>query len=242
MKAFFSLLIVLMATLAPATFAAEAHGVQSPDMAPAITVRETVFDFGTLLEGKKAVHKFVVKNTGNAPLVIEEIKTTCGCTTADYTRGGIAPGAEGEVTLQVDTKGYGGQKITKTATVVTNDPKTKDVNLQIDGKVAVFADIEPKSIKLVGSPDETVRAVVKIVPTKAYPFHIIGKPETGKDTYRCTLEEMGGIYLLTAENLAKENTLYFDNVVLKTDNPDNPEIKILVVGNIRKETRTDKGS
>jgi len=238
MKVFFSLLLVMIVALATASFSAKSHAAQNQDLAPAITAREAVYDFGTLLEGEKAVHTFVVENTGNAPFVIEKIKTTCGCTTADYTKEEIAPGGEGEVTLQVNTKGYGGRKITKAATVVTNDPKNKGLKLQMTGNVAVFADIDPKSINLVGSPEETIRSVVRIVPTEAYPFHIVGEPETRKDTYHCTLEEKNGAYILTAENLAKEDTLFFDTVVLKTDHPENPEIKIRVIGKIKTETRT----
>lgn len=242
MKVIFSLMMVQVVILASTCLGAETHAAQSSDMAPVIIVRETVYDFGTLLEGETAVHTFVIENAGNAPLVIEDIKTTCGCTTADYTRGKIAPGAEGGVTLQVSTKGYGGKKINKSATVVTNDPKIKGVTLRMTGNVTVFADITPRSVNLTGAPGEKIRSVVKIEPTEAYPFHIVGEPETGKNTYRCTLEEKNGTYVLTAENLATEDTVYFDTVVLKTDHPENPEIKIRVVGRIKTETRTDKGS
>ena len=201
MKVSFSLLFVLMAALATAFFAAMPDTAQSSEPAPEITVRESVYDFKTLLEGEVAVHTFVVENTGDAPFVIEEIKTTCGCESADYTRGEIAPGNKGEVTLKVDTKGYGGQEITKVATVVTNNPRIDPVELQITGNVEKFVYIEPKSIKLAGSPDETLRATVKIVPTEAHPFHIVGEPETSKGTIRCTLEEKDGVYLLTAKIL-----------------------------------------
>lgn len=241
MKVSFSLLFVLMAALGTAFLTAKPNTAQSSESAPEITVRESVYDFKTLMEGEEAVHTFVVENTGNAPFVIEKIKTTCGCATADYTRGEIAPGTEGEVILKLDTKGYGGLKLTKVATVVTNNPRIDPVELQMTGNVAVFAHIEPKSIKLMGSPDETVRATVKIVPTETYPFHIVGEPETLKGNCRCTLEEKGDVYLLTAENLVKENKIYFDTVVLKTDHPKNPEIKIRVLGKIETETRDDKG-
>lgn len=237
MKVFFSLLPVMMVALSTAPFSLESLAAKNSDLAPELTVREAVYDFGTLLEGDKAVHTFIVENTGDTPFMIEKIKAPCGCTTADYTRGEIAPGAEGEVTLQVNTKGYGGRKITKAATVIASDPKVMGVKLRMTGNVAVFADIDPKSIKLVGSPEEPVRSTVKIVPTEAYPFHIVGEPEIGKDTYQCTLEEKNGAYILTAENLAKEDTIFFDTVTLKTDHPENPEIKIKVVGKIKTETR-----
>jgi uncharacterized membrane protein len=230
-----------MAALITPFFVATPDTARSSGPSPEVTVRESVYDFETLLEGGEAVHTFVVENTGGAPFVIERIKTTCGCTTADYTRGEIAPGAEGEVTLKVNTKGYGGRKITKVATLVTDDPQIAPVKLRMTGKVAVFADIEPESIKLEGSPDETVRATVKIEPTETYPFHIVGEPENGKGNCSYTLEEKNGVYLLTAENLVTADKVYFDTVVLKTDHPENPEIEIRVLGKIKTETRDAKG-
>jgi len=137
------------------------------------------------------------------------------------------------VVLQVNTSGYGGKTINKTATLYSNDPKEKNLKLKMTGKVEAFADISPKSIKFVGEPGEKLREVVEIVPSKAYPFHIIGEPETGRDTYRCTLEEKDGKYILTAENLATEEMAYFDKVVLKTDLSEHPEIKISVFGKIK---------
>jgi hypothetical protein len=242
MKKSILMLLVLASALSPTCLSANPDVAQSRDLAPEVTVQEPVHDFGTLMEGEKAIFTFVVENTGSAPLVIEKIKTTCGCTTADYTRGEIAPGGEGEVTLHVNTKGYGGRKIDKSATVYTNAPKSNAVKLRMTGKVAVYADIEPESIKLVGPPGETVRAVVRIMPTEAFPFRIVGEPETGKNFYRCALEEKDGAYILTAENLATEDTVYFDTVTLKTDSPDNPEIRIRVVGKIKTETGSGKGS
>jgi hypothetical protein len=241
MKVYAFLLFALMTVLAPAVFAQAPDIAQSRDLTAEITIQKTVYDFETLLEGDIAVHTFVVENTGNAPLVIKKIKTGCGCTTVDYTRGEIAPGAEGHVTLRVSTEGYGGRKITKSATVQTNDPNQKGLKLRMTGNVARFADIDPKRIELVGSPGETVRTIVKIVPSEAYPFHIIGEPETGKNTYRCTLEEKNGIYILTAENIATKNAVYFDTVVLKTDHPAKPEIEIRVVGRIKTESQPEAG-
>ena len=241
MKVSFSLLFVLMVSFVPASFAAEPHTARSSDLAPAIGFRETTFDFGTLLEAESAVHTFVFKNTGNAPLVIKRIKTTCGCTTVDYAKGEIAPDAEGNITLQVNTSGYGGKTITKSVTVYTNDPKATEIELRMAGNVEAFADIEPKSIKLIGFLGETVRAKVEIIPTESYPFHIVGAPETGKDTYRCELEERDGKYILTAENLVEKPMIYFDSVVLKTDRPEKPEIKIRVIGKIKEAYPAEKG-
>jgi len=232
MKAY-TIVFMIVISFAQVSYAEDVDTAQSPDTTPTISVKDAVYSFDTMLEGEKVVHTFVVENTGGSPLKIGEIKSTCGCTSTEYTEGEIAPGDRGEVTLQLDTKGYGGKEITKSATVYSNDPKSKGVELTMVGKVAVFADVSPKTIKLFGAPGEEIRAVVEIVPSKDYPFRIVGKPETGKDFYRCTIEEKNGKYVLTAENLTTKDGIYLDTVVLKTDYPEKPEIKISVFGNIK---------
>lgn len=239
MKVIVSVLIAVMVAMVSVSFAEDADTTQSSDMAPRISVPESEYNFDTALEGEKVVHTFVVRNTGDAPLEITKIKTTCGCTTAEYTKGEIPPGGEGEVTLQVSTKGYGGKTIKKTATLYSNDPEEKSLKLKISGTVEVFADISPKSIKFVGTTGEKLREVVQIVPSEAHPFHIVGEPETSKDTYRCTLEEKDGKYILTAENLATEATTYFGTVVMKTDLPEYPEISISVIGKIKSQEQSE---
>ena len=229
----YSILFALVIGLAQVSAANDVDTSRSSNATPTISVEDTDYYFGTMLEGEKTVHTFIVKNTGDAPLKINEIKTTCGCTSTDYTTDEIAPGGQGEVTLELDTDGYGGEEITKTATVLSNDPKSKGVELKMIGKVLVFADINPKAIKLFGTLGEEIRAVVEIVPSKDHPFHIVGKPATGKDAYRCSVEEKDGRYILTAENLTTKKGIYLDTVVLKTDYPEKPEIKISVFGNIK---------
>ena len=42
--------------------------------------------FGTVKEGTQATHEFNFTNTGNAPVVISDVKASCGCTTPDFTK------------------------------------------------------------------------------------------------------------------------------------------------------------
>lgn len=65
-------------------------------------------NFGKVAEGEKVSHTYKFKNTGDAPLKITDVKPSCGCTTPDYTKTEIAPGAEGFVTVEYDSKGRPG--------------------------------------------------------------------------------------------------------------------------------------
>ena len=53
----------------------------------------TEFDFGTIKEANgKVSHTFIIRNAGDAPLVITRVATPCACTTPEYSREPIAPG------------------------------------------------------------------------------------------------------------------------------------------------------
>jgi len=60
---------------------------------------------GTVTEGGTLKINYRFKNSGSKPLVIENVQPGCGCTVADYPKEPIAPGQEGEITAEFDTKG-----------------------------------------------------------------------------------------------------------------------------------------
>jgi len=96
-------------------------------------------NFGTVTEGQKVVHVYKVKNTGAAPLIIQNAAPSCGCTVPDWTKAPIPVGGTGFVRAEFDTKGKTG-KNNKTITVTANTwPKltmlkfSADVNAKSDG-------------------------------------------------------------------------------------------------------------
>lgn len=83
------------------------------------------FDFGTVTEGEIVAHTFTFTNTGNEPLIISDAKGSCGCTVPSKPTAPIAPGEEGEITVQFNSKNKKGarnQKVTITAN--TNPAQT----------------------------------------------------------------------------------------------------------------------
>lgn len=86
---------------------------------PVIEFNETEHDFGDIEKGKSVETTFTYKNTGDAPLVITDIKSSCGCTVPqDWSREPLAPGESGKFTVSYN--GAGPNKITKTITVSAN--------------------------------------------------------------------------------------------------------------------------
>ena len=68
-----------------------ATGMASAQNKAVISAAETSHDFGTIKEANGNVsHTFIIKNTGEAPLVLTRVIASCGCTTPDWTKEPIA--------------------------------------------------------------------------------------------------------------------------------------------------------
>lgn len=121
------LLIVVVFAFAGALFAQQEG--------PAISWKSTVHDFGTFKEEagiQTATFEFV--NTGNAPLYITNVKASCGCTAAEYTKEPIQPGAKGYVKAAYNPANRPG-KFNKSITVTTNETPQPTSVLYIKGEV-----------------------------------------------------------------------------------------------------------
>ncbi len=91
---------------------------------PVIEFSTTDHDFGTVTEGQKVSFTYAVKNTGQAPLIIQNAQPSCGCTVPDWSKSAIPVGGTGFVKAEFDTKGKQGVN-NKTITVTANTwPKT----------------------------------------------------------------------------------------------------------------------
>ena len=87
---------------------------------PVMTFEKTSHDFGTLHEGDIVKHVYKFKNTGNAPLLIQRIKASCGCTIpSNWKKEPIMPGESSEFTVQFNTRNKI-HKQHKTVTVYCN--------------------------------------------------------------------------------------------------------------------------
>lgn len=92
---------------------------------------ETV-DYGEVVKGGDGVRVFEFTNTGDAPLIISKVSSSCGCTIPKKPADPILPGKTGEISVKYDTKRVG--PIRKAITVISNaDTPTKV--LKIKGEV-----------------------------------------------------------------------------------------------------------
>lgn len=206
------------------------------DARPVAVALEPRFEFGTAVEDTVVTHDFIIANQGTAPLSIERVRTSCGCTTASYTKT-VEPGAEGKIAIKGHTRGYGGRKFSKTITVYTNDPKQEKILLYLSGNVEAFARIEPGRVYLNGNAGEAIQSKITITPLKKYPFNITdSSAEKALDKkISFTLDKDTNKYILSINNLLKTHGRYRGRIHLKTDSTVKPEIIIPVTGMIREK-------
>lgn len=101
---------------------------------------EVVHDFGEIIEGEVAKHRYVFTNTGNHPVKLTRVKPSCGCTAPSYSQGEIAPGDSGYVDIAFNSRGKLGMQ--NKAVTVTGNFEGTNMILRFKGEV-VRADTAP---------------------------------------------------------------------------------------------------
>ncbi len=84
-----------------------------------IEFNQEVIDYGDVEYASNGEREFIIKNTGDAPLVITRTKGSCGCTVPTKPTEPILPGQTGVMKVKYDTK-RGGRSFSKTITVTSN--------------------------------------------------------------------------------------------------------------------------
>jgi len=97
-----------------------------------IEFKTDIIDYGEITKGSDGLRIFEFTNTGNAPLIVSNVKSSCGCTVPSKPDGPVAPGESSTIEVKYDTKRIG--PIRKTVTVYSNADQPI-VSLKIKGKV-----------------------------------------------------------------------------------------------------------
>ncbi len=116
--------MILVAFVALVSFAAQAQAK--------IEFKSDTIDYGEIAKGSDGVRVFEFTNTGSEPLIISDVKSSCGCTVPEKPKDPIAPGKNGQIKVKYDTNRVG--PIRKTVTVYSN--ATEPIKaLKIKGEV-----------------------------------------------------------------------------------------------------------
>jgi len=99
-----------------------------------IQFKTLTHDFGQVKEANGSVsYEFEFTNTGTAPLIIQNVEASCGCTTPSWPKIPVAPGKKGVIKASYDPNNRPGA-FTKTINVTSN-AQTAKVTLTINGEV-----------------------------------------------------------------------------------------------------------
>ncbi len=111
---------------------------------PVMSFDKSEHDFGTISQGTPQETIFKFTNTGDAPLIITDAKSSCGCTVPEYPKNTpIAPGDSGEMVVKFN--GSGQNQVTKTITVTANTAKGSEL-------LRIKAFVNPKGAAAVAGP------------------------------------------------------------------------------------------
>ncbi len=214
-----------------------------------IRFKKTSHDFGKIDEQMQyAKCKFIYYNIGKKPLIINNVQTSCGCTTPDWTRDTLSPGDSGYVEAKYETINRPGD-FRKTITVYSNALNSPFVHLDIMGDVyrapASSSDIEipvygkvyfdPETISFDALYDnkidsQTVRLINASVYSTAFQ-PLTGLPAFCKVIgYPTSLEPNESVKITVIIDGTKINTYGFGafQVAFLTDNPMNPRLGLYV--------------
>ena len=125
MKTIGTLLLVLYATLS----------INSQEF----KFEQETIDYGKIIKGSEGERTFVFTNVGDAPLIIQSIKSSCGCTVPKKPENPIMPGEKGEIKVSYDTKRIGG--FSKQITILSNAITARKI-VKIKGFVSNVALLE----------------------------------------------------------------------------------------------------
>lgn len=122
MKTILSILIVFLGSLSTLTAQNTAK----------FQFKTEVIDYGEIEKGADGLRVFEFTNTGTAPLVIESVYSSCGCTTPSWTKTPVAPGKSGKIEVKYNTSIVG--PIRRTITIYSNAEENPKA-IKIKGKV-----------------------------------------------------------------------------------------------------------
>jgi hypothetical protein len=102
------------------------------DVSGVLSFENETIDYGTIQQNADGVRIFKFTNTGEAPIVISKVKSSCGCTVPTYPKTAILPGETSEISVKYATNRIGAFK--KTITITSNASEANKI-LRIKGNV-----------------------------------------------------------------------------------------------------------
>ena len=203
---------------------------------PAIMSPAAVYDFGELDNEQKVSYDFVIKNVGDAPLKIADVKTSCGCTVAKLETNTLDPGQETKISAVFNLKGKQGTQ-SKRVTVMSNDPEKPNFHLEFKGVALATISLEPKVLNLgrIMDNDAHSQAITVKSMKDGHEFKIEKLIVSNGAPFTAELKEIAPgkeyqVVATTKDNLAA-GTMN-GRITIMTDDPDRRALNVSVYGHV----------
>lgn len=186
-------------------------------------------DFGEQWVGGKLKHTFEVRNTGQEPFNILNVRPSCGCTLAGSYDKVVQPGEIGKIPISVDTKKLYG-KFKKSIRVTTNATGNENTTLTIAGEVKHYVEISPRYINFRElKPNEAKDLTIKLTNNVEQPLELTLENAKLDDSF--TAEIVEKVPGKEFEVIVHAKPPYTGKRVLKqlrvkTNNPEQPQVTI----------------
>lgn len=202
--------------------------------APSVFVKDTTYDYGVVLEGDAVHGQFVFENRGTAPLVVQKVSTSCGCTAALVSTDVLAPGDSGKVEASLRTLGYKGG-LTKQIYLETNDPVNPRLVLKLTGTVKRDIDVTPPFIDFgVIAPGATISKTVRVASAQGVPFSITKLSASSPAVHLSEPRKLagGGCEFDVTVGPVPEPRRITNNIFIEMDSTRQPRLVMVLFGNI----------
>lgn len=113
---------------------------------PKLDVDQSEYDFETVVQGEAVEHTFIFTNIGDELLVVDKVRSSCGCTAALITSKNLPPGESGELKIRFDSARFRGD-VAKVVYLYTNDPFAPVTKLLVKGHVQELFALAPRQLQ-----------------------------------------------------------------------------------------------
>lgn len=204
--------------------------------APQILVEKQDFDFGETFEGEKVAYTFRFQNAGDQPLIIDRVRSSCGCTAALLSAKNVAAGEVAELKATFDSTQFSGA-VVKTIYLYSNDPRQPVTEFHLRGTVTRGAVFAPSRVELLNlTAGGNGEAVVRLSNQGNQPLVIIGVRTTVAElTAELATREIapGKDAEIKVRVTIKEGAKRVNGYVLiQTDSPHAPELRLPVYASV----------
>jgi uncharacterized protein DUF1573 len=196
---------------------------------PRCVIDETQHVFGKVKQGDRVVHAFTIRNTGDVPLKLKGSRiSAAGLTTKS--RPEIAPGTQGDITLELATERMAGDVEAEFA-LDTNDPQRPRLVLALRGEVVPPVSLLPiPAVFLSGFVGEATEQTLTVQSNEERPLAVTSlQPEGTHFTAALRAERPGKTFRIAVRVVpGTPPGRYEESLLISTDHPAYGAVKVPV--------------